>query len=271
MNDLHRELAPISSDAWSAIDAEAKRVLQVNLAARRIVDLRGPLGPKTAAVNLGRVEKLAEKPADGVHAVLRAVQPLVELRVPFEVSRAEIDSIGRGAADPDLKPVIEAATRMACTEDRIVFYGYPAAGIRGICPASPHKRLPISQEYEKYAGTVAEATRVLRAAGVEGPYTIALGPRCWEGLMQATARGGYPIIEMVHRVLDGRAIWAPAVDGAVVMSTKPGHFELTVGQDLSIGYTSHTDTVIRLYLVESLTFRSIIPEGALVLAYDAKA
>jgi uncharacterized linocin/CFP29 family protein len=267
MNDLHRELAPISSDAWAAIDAEATRVLKANLAARRLVDFRGPFGWKCGSVNVGRVQPLASGPGQGVEAALRVVQPLIELRTTFELSRAELDALGRGAADADLEPLIAAATRIAHAEDQVVFRGYGAGKIRGICEASPHSALAITESYEQYPGIVAEATRVLRAAGVEGPYAIALGPRCFAGLMQATARGGWPVMELVRKLLDGPAIWAPAIDGAVVLGTRSGFFELTVGQDFSVGYESHDSATVKVYLLESLTFRPLLPEAAVALVY----
>jgi len=267
MNDLHRELAPITPEGWAALDAEATRVLRANLAARRLVDFHGPFGWTHGAVNVGRLQSLSSGPIQGVEAALRIVQPLIELRTSFELARAELDALGRGAADPDLEPLIAAATRIAHAEDHAVFRGYAAGKIRGICEATPHAALAISEDYQDYPGTVAEATRVLRAAGVEGPYAIALGPRCFAGLMQATARGGWPVMELVHKLLDGPAIGAPAIDGAVVLGTKPGFFELTVGQDLSIGYDSHDSQRVRLYFVESLTFRTLLPEAAVALAY----
>ena len=54
MNDLLREQAPISAQAWAEIDAEAKRTLKTLLAARRLVDFEGPLGWAAAAVPTGR-------------------------------------------------------------------------------------------------------------------------------------------------------------------------------------------------------------------------
>jgi uncharacterized linocin/CFP29 family protein len=270
MNDLHRELAPISSEGWSALDAEATRVLKANLAGRRLVDFHGPFGWTHGAVNVGRLQSLSSGPIQGVEASVRMVQPLIELRTSFELSRAELDALGRGAADPDLEPLIAAATRIAHAEDQVVFRGFGAGKVRGICEASPHVALPISESYQEYPGTVAEATRVLRAAGVEGPYAIALGPRCYAGLMQATARGGWPVMELVHKLLDGPAIWAPAIDGAVVLGTRPGYFELTVGQDLSIGYDSHDSQHVRLYFLESLTFRTLLPEAAVTLSYRSR-
>src|SRR5262245_13670904 len=105
MNDLRRELAPITSEAWEAIDDEAKKALKLILAARRIVDFTGPLGWSVSAVSLGRTGALSDSPNEGVEAGLREVQPLVEFRTPFELSRTELDSITRGAKDPDLNPV----------------------------------------------------------------------------------------------------------------------------------------------------------------------
>ena len=38
MNNLHRELAPISDSAWAQIEDETTRTLKRYLAARRVVD-----------------------------------------------------------------------------------------------------------------------------------------------------------------------------------------------------------------------------------------
>ena len=42
MNNLHRELAPISDAAWADIEAEARRTFTRHVAARRVVDVIGP-------------------------------------------------------------------------------------------------------------------------------------------------------------------------------------------------------------------------------------
>jgi len=271
MNNLLRELAPISGAAWSEIDAEATRVLKLKLAGRKLVDFDGPLGPTAAAVNLGRLERLQGGPVGKVDGARRTALPLVELRTSFDLERSELDAIENGAEDFDLDPLIDAATRMAYAEDTAIFHGYAAGGIRGIDQASPHATLQIAEDYLQYPHTIAEATRMLRVAGVDGPYAIALGPRCYTGLTQATGSGGYPILNIVRELVDGPLVWAPAVDGAVVLSTRGGDFELSVGRDLSIGYASHTETSVRLYLVESMTFRVLTPEAAVGLAYKTAA
>jgi uncharacterized linocin/CFP29 family protein len=267
MNHLHRELAPISAAAWKAIDDQARQALVVELAARKLVDFVGPGGWEQSAVDLGRVVPLEGAPAEGITAALRRVQPLVELRAPFALSRDELEDVSRGAPDPDLEPLVRAAIQIARAEDRAVFHGWAPAGIGGICERSPHPALPIPEQYESYPAIVAEAVRILKMAGVGGPYAIALGPRCFTGLMQATAHGGFPVLEVVKHVVDGEVVWAPGVDGAVVLSTRGGDFEMVVGRDFSIGYTGHDALSVHLHVLESLTFRVLSPEAALWLRH----
>ncbi|HYB40898.1 MAG TPA: family 1 encapsulin nanocompartment shell protein [Candidatus Methylomirabilis sp.] len=267
MNNLKRELAPISSGAWKEIDAEARRVLKLKLAGRKLVDFEGPLGSSAAAVNTGRIEALRAGPVPDVDAGRRQALPLIELRSYFDLSRQEMDTVERGGKDPELQPLIDAATRIAYAEDTAVFHGYAAGGIQGIDEASAHPTLPIPDDYQAYPQSIAEATRLLRLAGVDGPYAIALGPRYYTGLTQAVGDGGYPVLNVVRKLVDGPLVWAPAVKGAVVLSLRGGDFELTVGRDLSIGYHAHNETSIRLYLVESMTFRVITPEAAVALAH----
>lgn len=266
MNDLQRELAPVSNNAWAQIEAEAKRTLKTTLAARKLIDFSGPLGWEASAVSLGRTERLKSAPEKTVEARLRKVQALVELRVPFELDRQELEAVDRGAKDPTLDPVREAARAAALAEDRAVFHGYAEAGIRGLVEAGAENKCMLTEDYTAYPGVVAEATHKLRSAGVDGPYAIALGPRCYTGLTKTTV-SGFPVIEHVRRLLQGPIIWAPAVDGAAVLSLRGGDFELVVGQDFSIGYLDHTATSVRLYLQESFTFRVLAPEAAAPLAY----
>jgi len=267
MNNLNRELAPISAAAWKEIDAEASRVLKLKLAGRKLVDFEGPLGPTAAAVNTGRRDSLGSAPAPEIEATRRQALPLVELRSYFELSREELDGVERGSKDPDLQPLIDAATRIAQAEDTAIFHGYDAGGIKGIAPASTHPTLPIPDDYQAYPHSIAEATRLLRLAGVDGPYAIALGTRYYTGLTQATGDGGYPVLNVVRKLVDGPLVWAPAINGAVVLSVRGGDFELTVGCDLSIAYQSHTDKMVRLYLVETMAFRVLMPEAAVALAH----
>ncbi|TVP88960.1 MAG: bacteriocin [Thioalkalivibrio sp.] len=266
MNDLRRELAPLSEGAWTEIEEETRQTLVRILAARKLVDFEGPLGWDVSAIGVGRIRKL-KAPADGVQAHARRVQPMIEFRVPFQLDLLEMESIERGAKDADLDPVREAARRIAMTEDQAIFHGYADGQIQGICEVSAGEAVSLSTDYLQYPNAVVNALNKLRDAGVAGPYAIALGRQCHAGLTTTTTASGYPVLEHVERLLDGPIIWAPAVDGAVVLSLRGGDFELSVGQDLSIGYLSHTEKAVRLYLQESMTFRVLAPEAAVPLVY----
>jgi uncharacterized linocin/CFP29 family protein len=264
MNHLFRELAPISAAAWQEIEKEAQRTLKTTLAARKLVDFVGPKGWKASAVGTGRC-KPVEPPAHcTVETRLRQVLPMVELRVPFEMRRSELDAIDRGAKDPDTDPVIEAARNIAIAEDRAVFHGYPAAGIQGLCQGRGDVAFPLSEDYASYPILVATALNRLREAGVDGPFAVALSERYYTSLTEST-QGGYPVLEHVQHLINGQLVWAPGLDGAVVLSMRGDDFQLTVGQDFSIGYLDHDAERVRLFIEESFTFWLQSPQAAVPL------
>src|SRR6516225_5379219 len=131
MNNLHRELAPISDAAWADLEEETKRTLKRYLAGRRVVDVHEPGGVGLSAVGTGHLKNIAALD-DGILAKQREVMALVELRVPFELDRQQIDNVERGANDSGWQPAKDAAQKIAHAEDRAIFEGYPAAGIAGI-------------------------------------------------------------------------------------------------------------------------------------------
>lgn len=266
MNHLNRELAPITPEAWAEIEDEARQTLKRMLAGRKLFDFQGPHGWNHAAVNLGRVTPVPDAPEPSARVRQRVVQPLIEMRIPFEMERDELEAAARGAPDIDLEAVTDAARRAARMEDGALFNGYAAAGIDGVMSSAEHAPLTISQDYSQYPGLVAEATNTLRSAGVDGPYAIALGPQCYTELLRTTEQG-YPVLEHVKRIVKGPIVWAPAVDGAVVMSMRGGDFELHVGQDFSIGYTHHSESTVTLYLQESFTGLVYGPEAAVPLRH----
>ena len=142
----------------------------------------------------------------------------------------------------DLQPAVDAARSIALVEDASVFHGMSLASIDGIVPASAHDLITLDPDLAQAPKAAAEAVAALRRSGVDGPYAMALGNRCYTGVVEST-HGGYPTLEHLKLVLDGGpVVWAPAVEGAVVLSTRGGDFELVVGEDFSIGYRGHWTT-----------------------------
>lgn len=58
----------------------------------------------------------------------------------------------------------------------------------------------------------------------------------------------------------------PAIDGAFVLSTRGGDFDLQLGTDVSIGYLSHDADTVQLYLEETLTFLCYTAEASVALS-----
>ena len=264
MNNLHRELAPISEAAWASIEEEARRTFTLHLAGRRVVDVQGPGGTTLAAVDTGHLAD-AEPPAEGVIARVRRSQPVVELRVPFTVARQAVDDVERGARDPDWQPVKDAARKIAIAEDRAVLDGYAAVGIAGIRESSSNPALTLPPSVRDYPDVLSQAVSTLRLAGVGGPYSLLLSATAYTAANE-TSDYGRPIREHLAQLIDGEIIWAPAIGGALVLSTRGGDFELHLGQDLSIGYGSHDATGVELYFQESLTFLVCTSEAAVALS-----
>jgi uncharacterized linocin/CFP29 family protein len=264
MNNLHRELAPISDAAWSQIEEETSRRLKRYLAGRRVVDLQGPSGVALSAVGTGHLHNI-DASGDGILARQRDVNALVELRVPFDLDRQQIDDVERGANDSDWQPAKDAARLLAFAEDRAIFDGYAAAGVGGIRQGTSNPVMTLPADVREYPDVVAQAVSQLRLVGVNGPYSVLLSADAYTGLSE-TRDHGYPVLEHIKRLIDGEIVWAPAIAGAFVLTTRGGDFGLYLGQDVSIGYLSHTDTVVRLYLQETFTFLLLTTEASVALA-----
>jgi uncharacterized linocin/CFP29 family protein len=269
MNNLHRELAPISDGAWAQIEEETSRTFKRYLAGRRVVDVHAPEGTALSAVGTGHLRTIAA-PKDGIIARQREVKALVELRVPFELNRQMIDDVDRGANDSDWQPVKDAARLIAFAEDGAVFDGYAAAGIVGVRQGTSNPKTTLPADVREYPEAIAQGLSQLRLVGVNGPYSVLLGADAYTALAE-TSDHGYPVLEHVKRLVDDKIIWAPAIAGAFVLTTRGGDFDLHIGQDVSIGYLSHSETAVRLYLQETFTFLLLTTEASVALAPPAKA
>jgi uncharacterized linocin/CFP29 family protein len=265
MSHLLRSHAPVTEAAWAAVDEEARRQLTGALAARKLVDFEGPRGWEHSATNLGRTRAVDGPAPEGLEAAQRQVLPLVELRARFVLSKEELLNADRGAEDVDFTALDEAARRLARAENVAVLHGWPGAGVTGVAGASPHGPVPLGGDYTAYPATVARAVEVLRSAGVAGPYGLALGPEGYTGVVETTEHGGLVVFDHLRQILEGPIVWAPGVEGAVVLSLRGGDFLFDCGQDLSVGYDHHDADALHLYLEETFSFRVASPEAAVAL------
>jgi uncharacterized linocin/CFP29 family protein len=261
---LRRSLAPVTDAAWGEVDGQAAQIIRGNLSGRLVVDFEGPHGWELGAVNLGRVDISGKKPVGRVQWGIREVLPLVETRIPFTLNLMELDSISRGAKNPDLDALEMAAEAAAVFEEKAVHHGFKQAGIEGIVSASPHKAIPMSRKPSDYQAVVERAVVAVEKEGIGGPYDLVLGTVPFEMLMAGDQRG-YPLRKRVDEVIRGEVRWSPALKGGVLVSRRGGDYEFTLGQDFSIGYYGHDKDNVELYITESFTFRVIEPRAAIEL------
>jgi uncharacterized linocin/CFP29 family protein len=185
------------------------------------------------------------------------------------LSRNEIDNVERGSNDSDWDPVKAAAKKLAFVEDRGIFEGFAPASIEGIRRTSSNPPLTLPEDPRDIPDVITQALSQLRLAGVDGPYCVLLAADVYTKVSETTEHG-YPIREHLNRLVDGEIIWAPAIDGAFVLTTRGGDFDLQLGTDVSIGYLSHDADTVQLYLQETLTFLCYTAEASVALSAKAE-
>ncbi len=253
----------MSSRVWEQLDDEVRRSLTTYLTARRLVDFEGPFGYELSAVNTGRTSAVHTVPGADVQVSTRTVQPLVEVRCPFTIAWTEIEAIDRGATVVDLDPATAAARAVATVEDTLVFEGFDAVGADGLV-SDEDDAITVGPEPAMLTEAVARAVTTLRNRGVDGPYAMVAGSQLYTEVVEAS-EDGYPVLRHLRLLLEGTVLWAPALEGAVVVSTRGGDFALVVGEDLSVGYSRHDDVGVTFVLEETVAVRVDTPEAAIAL------
>ena len=256
MDFQRRQLAPCSDEAWEEMEDAARDVLKARLVARRVVDVAGPHGWQFSAVSEGRVRSMPASETQAVRFAVRIVHPLIEASTRFELSRTELDDVARGAMDPELTPLEDAAVAAALFEDSAVFRGLESAGIKGLRDQSVHT---VAKGSESYLAATVKSVDLLQRKGVDGPYSLVLPSDSWQELVDADP--GYPMERHIEEIIGGAVIPSSSMADAYVVSLRGGDFQLTLGQDFTLRYCSHTESAITFDLVESFTFKAVDPRA----------
>jgi len=257
MDILKRSLAPITEEAWKEIDDTAREMLPALLSARKVVDVEGPKGLDFPAVTLGRLDLTEKEPIGGVKSGVHTVQPLVESRVSFELNIWELDNIIRGAKDINLDPLEDAVKKMAKFEENVIYAGFEPGRIKGFDSADTYSPLTFKDDPKDILEAIGDGITDFMKASVGGPYALVVGPEVWKLISSYTR--GYPLPRQIERLIDGQIILSPFLEGAYFTSLRGGDLVLTLGQDFSIGYLSHNDGNVKLFVTESFTFQIVDP------------
>lgn len=262
MDILRKSMAPITGEAWKEINETAVDVLSSVLSARKIVDVKGPMGWGYAALSTGRVHVPQNQSGTARYGIYQ-VQPLVEVRVPFELDIWELDNVLRGAEDIDLEGLEEAARKIAQFEEEAIYEGFQPGNIKGLGSSTEYDTITFPQEEEEIMKAVTMALASFKTHSIEGPYALVVNSHKWQVLNRIVQ--GYPLRKQIENLMGGPIILAPFVKDSFLVSKRGNDFRLVLGQDISIGYESHNNQKVQLYFTESFTFQVIEPKAVILL------
>lgn len=259
MDMFKRELAPLSAQAWSEIEARAKEVLLSRLTARKVVDVDGPKGIDFTVISEGRLTLVD----DGeVKAGTYTAKPLTEARIRFSLNKWELDNLARGAKDIDFDNLDAALEKLALFEENAVYNGYAKGGIKGLKESSAHKTLTLGTESNDILTSIAEGVLLLKKSFIHGPYTLVVGKQTW--LLLNRDSYGKSLLDRVEKMLGSKVVLANSLEGALLVPYNNENLELTIGQDFALGYETHDTKEVILFATESFTFRVLEPKAIVV-------
>ncbi len=266
MEWLRRAAAPVSEKVWKEVDDNAGSMFKQTVVARRILDFDGPRGWNHVATQLGTFKPAQVKQHSGkIRFSIPDVMLLVELRADFAIPWADIDIFERVGPTLETKSIEDASREMALAEDTLVFYGSSTSP--GVLSLHDTPRVALS-DWSQPGRLVADlltAVEKLDTLGVKGPYEAVLSPHHYYSYLRQTGEGGvYPAAKQLGIVI-AKVHNSPAIDGAVLFSTRGGDFLFTVGGDFTVGYRSHDDTAVHLFCVETIAAQVLTPEAVCLI------
>ncbi|HKL67606.1 MAG TPA: family 1 encapsulin nanocompartment shell protein [Bacteroidales bacterium] len=262
MNILKKTLAPITDEAWGEIQEQAQEIFDIYLTGRKFVDIDGPHGLEMGAVSTGRLIMPDNQSKEGINYGTREVVPLIEIRKPFKVNLMELDNINRGAKDADLEDLENAAREIALFEEKLIYKGF-SNHIKGLEASAEGKAVELDDEPDKMLRTLGDQVNEMQKMGVGGPYSLIVNNRKWKAI--STLSKGYPLMKQIKQIIDGQIIVNFSADNSMLVTEREGDYELTIGQDMSIGFDYHDAKEAKLYFTESLAFRVLSPEAIRIL------
>ncbi len=252
---FNRHLAPISNESWKEIEERLMEVFKNYLSARKVVKVVGPKGLDYTVISEGRLGQIHED-GDLCYANYN-VTPLSEVRVEFEMDRWELDNVLRGAKDVNYEPLEEAAKKIALFEENVIYNGLEKLNIKGIVNSSEHETLVFGNDQESILDSIAQGIIKLRESYQEGPFVLVVGKEAYRRILSKGE--GYSLVEKIESLTGHKIVYSHVLEGAVLVPYNHDDLELTIGQDLNIGYQYHDSKKIRFFLTESFTFRVLDP------------
>jgi len=265
MNIYKKNLAPLTKEAWDEIAEQASKILKIYLTGREFVDIEGPTGLEQGGISTGRLLVPEKQNQKGIHYGLREFLPFVETRKSFELDIWELDNLSRGAKDIELESLEKAAKEIALFEDNAIYKGFAEGQIKGVENSASRTPVKIPDDPNEFLKSIGSEVIKMKKDGIEEPYSLVINEKKWQDLINLSK--GYPILKQLEEIIKGKIVLNHSNNNSnsLLVSERGDDFELTLGQDISIGYESHTNKKVKLFFSETFTFRVLTPEAVSIL------
>ncbi|MDX8336685.1 MULTISPECIES: family 1 encapsulin nanocompartment shell protein [Cetobacterium] len=258
MDFLKRDLAPISEKVWKEIEERAREVLTTQLSARRFVRVTGPVGKDKGGVNTGRLS-LHKK--DELKYGIYQMQPFVENRITFNLSRWELDNYERGARDIDYTNLDEALKKAVKFEEEAIYYGLDEACISGLFKEESQTLDFGKTEQETIKNLMYGVSKLRNTGFSKGPYALVVGLEKFIYLNMVNLNDS--LAKRLEKIFGMPIIISNSITGAILVPYDNENIELVLGEDFSLGYQGHNNENVELFVTETFTFR-ILDETKIV-------
>ncbi|HYD41599.1 MAG TPA: family 1 encapsulin nanocompartment shell protein [Anaeromyxobacter sp.] len=288
-----REGSPFPQDVWDVIDATVRAAAEEVRAARRVVEVVGPLGfaaragvaedrpargegPARGPEEAGSARRRGEGEARAIldeadvapHVHVPAVQVMPVIHRTFSLGARAVEAFLARGEPLGSTEAAEAARQVARAEERLLVEGHAAAGVRGLLdqPGALQLRAGDWSDPGRAADELLAALAQLDAAGRHGPYAAAVSPARFYQLLRPHPASGVSPLEQLRPAFTGGIVKAPTLaDGAIVVVRSGSGPRAIVGEELAAAYDGREGIFHRISLVESVTLQPGVPGSVAVL------
>ncbi|WP_242392476.1 family 1 encapsulin nanocompartment shell protein [Anaeromyxobacter oryzisoli] len=275
MNWQDRGDASFGQEVWDEIDAVARAAAEEVRAARRVLEVIGPLGfeARAGVAEDERVQPGDDEAEERTHVHVPRARMLPVLHRTFSLGARSVEALEQRGEPLTLTDAAEAARALARAEDRVLFDGHAGAGVIGLLghPGALELRTGDWADPARAADDLLEALIRLDGAGRHGPYAVALAPVRYYALLRPHPASGLTPYQQLQPAFAGGIVKAPVLsDAAVVVMRSASGPRAVIGQDLAAAYDGREGIFHRISLVESVTLLPGVPGSVAILRAGAR-
>ena len=260
MSYLSRDAASLPEGLWDKIDSEVVRSAKKVLTGRRFLHVFGPLGIGVESIHIDECGEVDEVAEDGI--ITTQGRKFAEIPIIFDdftLLARDIESSEKTGYPLDLSKAASAAEACALREDRLIYFGNPRLGYKGLLTAPGAGKIEKKDwgTGENAFSDVAAGVELLISKNIYGAMALAVSPDLYMKMQRIQPGTGLLEIDRVKKLLNGHVYNAPVLgrDKAVLVCAEPRNMDLVIGQDMAAAYLEQKDLNHSFRVLESVLLR----------------